>query len=794
MKHLNDQHSFKTVRRKLRELLLSMQVEQTLSKDEILQMYMNEVPLGGVNYGYEAASQSYYGKSVTELDLAESAMLAGVIQSPSIHSPLYGINPEGGETRQDYVLSQMLKYSDLTGVEEEEIQAAKDQEMLYSSGNVDIEAYHFVFYIKQILEEEFGPEVVERGGLKVTTSIDMSTQRIAEDVVTNGVVERGHPFGMYNGAMVVLDPNTNQILAMVGSVDPGEINDPRIDGSVNVTTSLRQMGSSFKPYVYLTAFERYGPWLSTPDIPMQFGTYVTKNWDNKYMGFLTARRALVQSRNIPANYSMQLVGIDSVLDTAQKVGITTLTDRSNYGLSLALGAGEMKLLEQAQGFSVFATGGVKRDVTGILKVEDSSGEVLAEYKETKGERVFDEKDMYLLNWTLCDLGGFGDQAGDNLYDSGGKRIACGKTGTTNDAKDLISVQYNQNIVVAMWVGNNNGDTPGAGAWSTNVPLPIVNEFMGLVSSKYTPELPTRPSGILATSVCVETGAIPEKDVDCKKESTVYVSGRSPGKDKREQVFVCKANDLIPENLEEAKEITNSKGEYTLLEEKTWLNYKIESSSQQSSLEKYLKKETDYLVKKPDEGYCELPLGPDDAPVVTITQPGQGGQYNVNDSLTITATARAKGKVEYVEIMFNGSIVEGPLYDSPYEVTFKIPDTTPSGTAVITAKVVDKDGKIGTDAVNVNIINPNTQTITITEPSSLATVSPPITLKATVGGYDSSSVIFSVTGPNGYAVDLVGGVVNGIWEAAWDDVGLTPGTYTIVANADDSSASITIAVL
>lgn len=786
---------FTAARRKLRELLLSMQVEQTLTKDEILQLYMNEVALGGVNYGFEAAAQSYFGKSVKELDLAESSMLAGIIQQPSILSPLFGINPEGAPARQKYVLDQMLKYKDLTGVTEEEISAAKEEELKYSSGAIDIEAYHFVFYIKQILEEEFGQEVVERGGLRVTTTLDLSTQRIAQEEITNGIQKYGNNLGVYNGSMVVLDPNTGQILAMVGSVDPNITDDPRIDGNVNIATSLRQMGSSFKPYVYLTAFQQYGPWFEAPDIPMNFGNYKPVNWDGKYYGLMTAREALIKSRNIPANYTLQMIGIDSVLQTAEKVGITTLTDRANYGLSLALGAAEMKLLEHAQGFSVFATGGIKRNATGILKVENSKGEVLEEYKQTEGERVFDEKDVYLLNWVLCDLGGFGDQPFAYQYNLNGRRAICGKTGTTNGPKDLVSIQYHKNLVVAIWAGNNNGEEV-PGAWSTTVPLPIAHSFMERVSGKYPSELPTRPAGILAATVCNETGRLADKDTNCKKVPTIYVQGRGPKKDDREELLICKSNNLVATNTEEAKKFTETDGKYTLLDTKWLLNFTMENASQQNSYKNYVEKDSNLLLERPGDGVCPLPLGPGNAPIIEFVSPADGTSVNTGGSIDVSATARAEGEIDYVEFRFGGTLVGGRINSAPFEASFVVPDV-PSGNVSLTAKVVDDKGRTSTATITIKVTNTTpVKSIQFLTPADGATFTLPVKqeLSVQVSGFDPGNIQFTISGPGAYNWSSAGiNAGSGVWSVKWEEGILIPGEYFITASSSGVNKQIKVKV-
>ncbi len=697
----------RTITRKIKEILVTMQVEQNLSKDDILQFYMNEVPLGGVNYGYQAAANAYFGKDVQDLDIAESAMIAGLIQSPGIYSPLFGTNPELAKERQLYVLNQMLKHNDLTGVTEEEIEAAKVQEIKYSSKAIDIKAPHFVFYVRQLLVDQFGEDQVVRGGLRVTTTLDLSLQGIGEEEIKNGIKQHGARWGVSNGAMVAINPKNGDILVMVGSIDYNNAANPKIDGNVNVTISPRQMGSSVKPYTYLTAFKQgYGPWLETPDVKnLNFGAYKLLNWDERYFGVMTAREALIKSRNIPAVYTMQLIGVDNFIETAETLGITTLTQRDRYGLSLTLGAGEMKLLEHTSAYSVFASEGIKRDSRAILEVKDQKGNVLVAKSENKGKRVWDEKEIYALNWILCDLGGFGDQPLNHNYVVNGRRTYCGKTGTTDGPKDLTSMMYHKNLVIGVWAGNNNNvATPGA--WSTTVPLPIASSFMTRVAGRYKPESFTRPAGITAVSICNDTGEIASKNSDCKKVASIYIAGKAPKSDSRESVTVCKSNNKIPTNLSQAKE-------FKMTVDKILLKKELENTLQQNNYESYLKstKGSNYIFEKPESAECSLPLGPGNAPVVDITSPASGSSHAAGSTITISADARALESVTKVEFSFDGVVI-GEDTSAPYSYSYTIPSGTVAGSHSISAKVYDNKGKNGT----------STKFITITSPSDSVSIS------------------------------------------------------------------------
>ena len=692
---LGDEAYEQTYSRKIQEMLITMQVEQNLTKDEILQMYLNEIPFGGVNYGIQSAAQAYFDKDAEDLTLAESAMLAGVIASPTTFSPIYGSDPELSVRRQHIVLDLMLRNSNVTGVTEEEIEEAKEEELEYASQRRDIDAPHFVFYVRQELEKMFDSHRVESGGLRVTTTLDYSIQEIAEEEIRSGVEQYGHRWNVHNGAMIVLDPHTNQILAMVGSVDYWNQDDPKIDGNVNVVTASRQMGSAVKPYTYLTAFNQgYGPWLQTPDIDgFDFGNYELRNWDNNYYGYMTARQALLQSRNVPAVYTAQLIGgVDPFIETAEALGVTSLTNRDQYGLSITLGAAEIPLIEHTSTFSTFVTGGIKRPTASILEVVDPKGEVLYEYEENEGERVFDERVIYAMNWILCDLGGFGDQPQNHLYTIGGRRVLCGKTGTTDGPRDLTSIMYHQNLVVGVWAGNNNNiEVPGA--WSTTVPLPIAHSFMERVSSQYEPGSFTRPSGIIATRVCRDTGHLGSED-ECDTVSSIYIEGSAPPRGERETIKVCKDTGLIPENERLAEK-------FDLLEEKVLIEgYELENARQDAIYKSYLlDRNSDLIFSRPDSGDCELPPEATEEPEVEITSPSGGSQVIGGRRINIDIKATPGMGVDKIEVKFDGSLIpDGTLTKSPYRVGYTLPSDLEEKEYTLTVTLYDENGKVATDSI------------------------------------------------------------------------------------------------
>lgn len=761
--------------RKIKEILVTMQVEQTLTKDQILQMYMNEIPLGGVNYGFQAAAKAYFAKDVSELTLAESALIAGLIQSPGTYSPLFGTKPELAKVRQEFVLNQMLKHKNLTGVTEEEIEAAKAEELVYTTTRIDIKAPHFVFFVKQLLEEEFGVDRVERGGLKVTTTLDYSIQEIAQEELVNGIAKNGLKYNVHNGAVVVMNPNTGEILSMVGSIDYWNIEDPKVDGNVNITTSNRQVGSSAKPYTYLSAFTKgYGPWTLAPDIRMSFGNYKPDNWDKQFEGIGTARKNLGRSRNLPAVYTLQLAGIDTLLQTTEKLGITTLRKKGDYGLALALGAGEMKLLEHTAAFGVFANEGVKNETVSILKVEDSKGNVLKENTFDNGTQVIDEKEIYLLNYILCDLGGHGDRIGTSYSKVKGSNV-CFKTGTTDGPKDLTTVLYHKNLVVGVWAGNND-NTVTPGAWGVSLPLPIAHGIANRVADRYKPELFTRPAGILSTAVCKDTGGIPAEGVDCEKEATVYISGRAPQVDNRKSVAVCASNGLIPSNSSLAEG-------YGLLTPRMLIDFQIENKLQQNTyVENLAGSNGSYIFALPETGVCPLPLGPDNAPIVEIENPADATKYKSSSSIEIKGNVRYLESISELSITLDGTKLPTPtLSNGVFSLSYPLTSVS-AGTHTIAVVAKDNYGKVGSKSFTITVES-DAVLVGITQPTNGAIVNGSVEFKATVSNGSPSQVKFVISKVGSAYTFTTTPDTNGSdgWSGIWNVAGGN-GTYNVVAQA------------
>ncbi|MDD5068165.1 MAG: PBP1A family penicillin-binding protein [Candidatus Pacebacteria bacterium] len=454
----------RTITRKIKEWVLALKLERMMDKDSILTLYLNESPFGGNIYGIEEASQTFYGKKASELTIAESAYIASLLKAPTFFSP-YGKNKDQLEARKNLVLDRMFQNKFIT---QEEYSAAKAEVVAFLPQEpTGIRAPHFVAYVTNLLEKKYGTEALQAGGLKVITTLDYGLQQKAEEIVKKFALENQKKFNAENAAMVAIDPTTGDILAMVGSRD---YFDKKIDGNFNVTTALRQPGSAFKPIVYATAFnEGYQPETVLFDLPTEFSSecnpdgtpkhpdatcYKPSNYDDQFKGPLSLRRALAESRNIPSIETLYLAGIKSSIKTAQDLGITSLTNPDNYGLTLVLGGAEVSPLELTSAYGVFANNGVRNPYQSILEVKDHTGQTL-EKEELHPSEVLPEQSALKISSILSDDDARSGTYGRHsvLYFEG--RDVAAKTGTTNDYRDTWIVGYTPHLVVGAWAGNND---------------------------------------------------------------------------------------------------------------------------------------------------------------------------------------------------------------------------------------------------------------------------------------------------------------------------------------------------
>ncbi len=481
----------KTITRKIKEWILAVKLDRTLSKEDILAIYLNEAPYGGNIYGIYEAAGTFFNKAPKDLTLAEAAYLAAIPQAPTYYSP-YGKHKDDLIKRKNLVLSRMQVLGFIT--EAEYAQASAEDVLFQPQTPNNLKAPHFVFYVKDYLEGIYGEEMVETGGLKVTTTLDYDMQQTAEEIVKKYALENQQKFNASNAALVAVDPKTGDILTMVGSRD---YFDKDIDGNYNIALAKRQPGSSFKPFVYVTAFAKgYTPNTVLFDVPTEFQTtcnaygqalpgysqsdcYMPQNYDDKFRGPMTLRDALAQSINVPAVKTLYLAGIKDSLKVARDLGIKTLTDQSRYGLTLVLGGGEVTLLDMTSAYSVFANGGVKNTHRAVLKVEDSSGRILEE-NTLHPETVLEKNNALMISDILSDNVARTPLYGTNsaLYFPGRTDVAA-KTGTTNDYRDVWIVGYTPSLSVGAWAGNND-NTPMEKKTSGLIIAPLWHEFMAKI--------------------------------------------------------------------------------------------------------------------------------------------------------------------------------------------------------------------------------------------------------------------------------------------------------------------------
>lgn len=524
--------SERTLPRKIKELILSIQVDKKYSKDEVLEMYLNDVPYGGTAIGVEAASETYFGKKVKELNLSESALLAGLPQSPSVYSPFTGNKYYIG--RSQVVLKNLREQGYITKDQEEKALAEIKKMKFTQRESVSMKAPHFVIYVKQILAAQFGEEMVENGGLQVKTTLDYELQKKSEDIVKSEI-EKLKGFRVGNGAAVVANPKNGEILAMVGSKD---YFDQENEGNFNVALANRQPGSSLKPVMYAAAFEKgYTPSTMIMDVKTEFPTgnadnptYSPVNYDGKFRGPIQLRFALANSFNVPAVKMLARVGVKDVMEKGYEMGIKnwqpTPKNMSSVGLSLVLGGRETTLLDEVTAYSVFANKGVRQDSITILEVKDNKGKVLFKAKKKDGQKVLSQEIAFLISHILLDNNARSDAFGTrSLLNISGKTVSV-KTGTTDEKRDNWTIGFTPSFVVGVWVGNNDNSpmNPAIASGVTGA-SPIWNKIMTEALKNKKDEQPELPKNVVAVQVDSLTGGMPYDNRSTRSE--YFVKGTEP---------------------------------------------------------------------------------------------------------------------------------------------------------------------------------------------------------------------------------------------------------------------------
>jgi 1A family penicillin-binding protein len=528
-----EERESRTVTRKLREMVVALRLTQTYSKDQILEMYLNEVYFGNLAYGAEAAARTYFGKPARDLDVAESALLAGLIQSPAAYDPY--VHPDAARARQRVVLNLMVKRNLIAA---NDAQLAEQETLHFKTPDQreQIRAPHFVAYVRNLLEREYGADVVNRGGLRVTTTLDLDLQQRAEEIVERHIQElkaqtrndNAPNYNLNDAALVAIQPATGDILAMVGSAD---YFDESIDGAVNVALALRQPGSAIKPITYAAAFRRgdYTPATVLSDVPTTFQTkehepYAPQNFDRQWHGPMSLRAALATSDNLIAVKVLEHVGLPAMIDTAKALGITTFDDPDRFGLALTLGGGEVRLLELTAAYAGFANQGKRVTPRAILSISNLQAPIPQAKRLETGDSAVSPQVAYLITSILSDnyarIPAFGE---DNVLNL--SRPAAAKTGTTTDFRDNWTMGYTPDLAVGVWAGNAD-NTPMYHITGVTGAGPIWHDFMEEALRGTPPHDFPVPDGLVEREICDASGLLATPDCP-RVRREIFMQGTEP---------------------------------------------------------------------------------------------------------------------------------------------------------------------------------------------------------------------------------------------------------------------------
>jgi len=751
----------KTYTRKIKELILSVEIEALYTKKDILQMYLNEIPYGSNAFGIESAAETFYGKKAKDLTLAESATLAAIPQAPTYYSP-YGSNTDALKARQEWILDRMVDDKYIT---KEEADKAKQEKFVFVEKQEGIIAPHFVMYVKDLLVEEYGEKEVQKGGYKVYTTLDMRLQKIAEKVIPEGV-DRNYSYGATNAALAAVDPKTGEILAMQGSKD---YFDKENEGNVNVTIRDRQPGSSFKPIVYALALKKgYTPDTILYDVPTDFGNnYKPSNYDGQTHGPVTMRQALTNSLNIPAVKTLYLAGLENTIDFAHQLGITTLGDPSNYGLSLVLGGGEVKLLDEVSAYSVFANDGLRNDKKAILKVIDRKGKVIQDNSKTDAKRIVEDQVARQLSSILSDTNArqmvFGSAPNLRLAD---RQVAV-KTGTTENFKDAWTVGYTPSLAAGVWVGNNSGAEMNSGADGSVVAAPIWHSFM---------------------EQAMEGQPVEEfKSYDPIKVDKPVLMGKSGSEEKVRIEKTTKklaTDDCPPESVEEV----------TIRSAHSILFY-VEKDNPRGEVPKNPAADPQYSnwesavqawAGKDNKGITQIPkettdvCSPAKKPKISITSP-TGGLIK-EDTITVSASVTAPNGVKSVDFAVDGASI-GSASAEPYSAEFYT-GRFENGFHTVSASVTDKIGQKASAQVTIETKVDRASSISLSSSGSgnLTKQDFPISLTATVAYSGTLQKVQFLL--NGAVYDEIGSPTGNSFSTSLSYPGT--GSYSVQAAAVDET--------
>lgn len=704
----------RTITRKIKELVLAIEIERKFSKDDILQMYLNESPYGGTAWGIAAAAETYFGKKPSELSLTEAVILSGMPQSPSRFSP-YGKNPLAYVARATDVARRMREDGYITKEQEKEVVGNLTNVGFTKKGN-SIKAPHFVMYVKESLEEMYGENMVEQGGLRVITSLDYELQEKSEEIVAEEIDKVAGPMHITNGAAMAMDANNGEILAMVGSRN---FFDNEHDGQVNVVMSKRQPGSAIKPVTYAAAFAKgFWPGMAIADVVTDFPSgdsdkpYRPENYDGKEHGLVTLRSALGSSLNVPAVKVLALVGLKDTLKLAYDMGFDSLEPTTEnmrrLGLSVTLGGGEVRLHDLVSGYASFANRGIRVKPVAVLKVFDKNGKVIYENKKVEGAKIMDEKVAYLINSVLSDnsarLLTFGE---NSLLNMQGRNVAV-KTGTTNDKRDNWAVGWTRNAVVGVWVGNNDNSQMKQVASGVSGASPIWRRMMLAAVEKYKDPVFERPTGVDEVELDVISGYPAHDGWQSKKE--VVIAGTIPPVDDpiHKYIEVCRSDGNKLASSVQIAQGDYEKKEVIVIKENDPLNEP--SNKWQEAIDTWLGTQNDSRYKVPTE-YCTEVVGVH----VEILSPHDRVRVDSND-IKVEATAVSDKKIEWVDLYLDGN-KELRWTERPYSKSFTLEN------GIHTLRIVARnEAGVESDRVHQFGVNSDWQEATPT-PTPTETVTP-----------------------------------------------------------------------
>ncbi|MEA2056857.1 MAG: transglycosylase domain-containing protein [Patescibacteria group bacterium] len=663
----------RTISRKFKELVLSIQIERTFGKDEILEMYLNEAPYGGTAWGVGAAAELYFNKSVSDLTLTEAAFLAGLPQRPSSYSPFSGKTDEDGQP-----LWQMRAKGVLRRMEEDNYitadtcdQAIDDlEEMEFERGSLEIKAPHFVMYVKEKLTEMYGEDLVERGGLRVTTTLDLELHDKAQQIVTEEV-EEIEDYDISNGASLIMDPRTGEIISMVGSCDYFS---QEKGGQFNVVADgLRQPGSSIKPVTYLALFRKgYTPATMLVDVRTDFRrnerekVYTPRNYDGKYRGPVSVRNSLGSSLNVPAVKSLALVGIENFMELAYDMGFKSLKpteeNLKRFGFALTLGGGEVRLLDTVTAYSAFANEGKKVEPVSILKVEDRNGNQIYQFQSVEGRRIFSKAEAFLINDVLSDNNARLMAFGPNSLLNTGKPIAV-KTGTTNDMRDNWTIGWSREVIVGTWVGNNDNSPMTRVASGITGASPIWRKtIFAALEAGYDAPAWVKPDNIEEVEVDSLSGYPSHDEFPSKKDYVIKGTLPSLPDPIHKKVKACKGENKL------ATEARIARGDY---DEREVIDLRRNDPISEDDKNRWMEGINQWIESQDDSRYS-VPTeycGNQEEVSVKLEAPKDKEEFDHEDIL-IRINAGSNEGIEKVELYVNGDKRE-TIEESWYEGKIKL---------------------------------------------------------------------------------------------------------------------------